>query len=61
MLRKGFIGLLIMLGSCNSQAPSKKENVADLKWSVRMANSIMTRSDSLIHHLGVKNQSGLMM
>jgi unsaturated rhamnogalacturonyl hydrolase len=25
------------------------------KWSVRMANSIMKRSDSLIHHLGVKS------
>jgi unsaturated rhamnogalacturonyl hydrolase len=25
------------------------------KWSVKMANSIMFRADSLIHHLGVKN------
>jgi unsaturated rhamnogalacturonyl hydrolase len=27
----------------------------DLKWSVKMANSVMSRADSLIHHLGVTN------
>jgi len=51
MLRKGFIVLLIMLVSCNSQAPSKKENVADLKWSVKMANSVLNRSDSLVYYV----------
>jgi unsaturated rhamnogalacturonyl hydrolase len=39
--------------SCSTSA--QKSTVTDQKWSVRMANSIMTRSDSLIHHLGVKN------
>jgi unsaturated rhamnogalacturonyl hydrolase len=43
--------LIIMLPSCNSQAPAKKENVADLKWSVRMANSVMNRSDSLVYYV----------
>jgi unsaturated rhamnogalacturonyl hydrolase len=31
------------------------EQKPEKKWSIRMANSVMLRSDSLIHHLGVTN------
>ena len=51
MIRKGFIVLLIILSSCNSQAPAKKDKAADLKWSVKMANSVMNHSDSLIYYV----------
>ena len=51
MYRSTLILLLIILSSCNSQAPAKKEKVADLKWSVKMANSVMNRSDSLIYYV----------
>jgi unsaturated rhamnogalacturonyl hydrolase len=43
--------LTVILSSCNTQPPAKKENVAELKWSVKMANSIMNRSDSLIYYV----------
>jgi unsaturated rhamnogalacturonyl hydrolase len=51
MLRKGFIVVLILLSSCNSQAPAKKAGTLNLKWSVRMANTVMNRSDSLIYYV----------
>lgn len=42
-------GGLLVLPSCG------QGRSAGVKWSVRMANSIMKSSDSLVHHLGVKN------
>ena len=43
--------VLILLSSCNSQASCKKDKTVDLKWSVKMANSVMNRSDSLIYYV----------
>ena len=47
----GIISLLyITIVLCNGQVSES----AKLKWSTRMANSVMLRADSLIHHLDVK-------
>jgi len=43
-----------MLSACNSQAPAKKAGTMDLKWSVRMANSVMNQSDSLVYYVDRK-------
>ena len=51
MLRKGFIILTIILSSCHTQAPTKKDKTTDLKWSVRMANSVLNRSDTLVYYV----------
>jgi unsaturated rhamnogalacturonyl hydrolase len=51
MIRKRFIILLIMLSACNFQAQNKKNKAENLKWSVRMANSVINRSDSLIYYV----------
>ena len=49
--------LLISTASINYgfTDPLKNDQVGQPKWSVRMANSVMLRADSLIHHLGVIN------
>jgi unsaturated rhamnogalacturonyl hydrolase len=51
MIRKRFIILLIMLSACNFQAQNKRNKAENLKWSVRMANSVISRSDSLIYYV----------
>jgi len=51
MIRKRFIILLIMLSAFNLQAQNKKNKAENLKWSVRMANSVISRSDSLIYYV----------
>jgi unsaturated rhamnogalacturonyl hydrolase len=51
MYRSTLILLLTILSSCNSQAPARKDKVAGVKWSVKMANSVMNRSDSLIYYV----------
>ena len=43
--------LVIVTILCNGQVSES----AKPKWSIRMANSVMLRADSLIHHLGVIN------
>jgi unsaturated rhamnogalacturonyl hydrolase len=37
--------------SGQSQSPVKKSGSSDLKWSVRMANTVLKRSDSLIYYV----------
>jgi unsaturated rhamnogalacturonyl hydrolase len=53
MKKNSFLTLVIisplLIASCNGSRG------IDEKWSVRIANSIMMKSDSLIHHLGVKS------
>ncbi len=51
MHKKVIVLLIIVLSSCNFGAQDKKTRTAAGKWSVRMANSAMTRSDSLIHYV----------
>jgi unsaturated rhamnogalacturonyl hydrolase len=48
-----FLGLSVF--ACNGQNTTNKPGLNDQKWSVRMANAVIFRADSLIHHLGVKN------
>ncbi len=43
-----FISIFI---SSNAQAPLKKVPAAGEKWSVRMANSVLAKSDSLIYYV----------
>lgn len=50
----GVIILIIMLSACNFQSQSKKERShgpVDAKWSVRMANTVIGRSDSLVFYV----------
>ena len=52
MYRKGLIILLIaLLSACSSHAPANKSKGDSLKWSVRMANSVINRSDSLVYYV----------
>ncbi|TFG41319.1 MAG: glycosyl hydrolase family 88 [Bacteroidia bacterium] len=51
MYIKSLIFLVIILSACNSGAPAKNDKAKDLKWSVRMANSVMNRSDSLVYYV----------
>ncbi len=51
MLIKGSIVLLIMLSACSLHSQEKKNKPDKSKWSVRMANSVMTRSDSLVYYV----------
>jgi unsaturated rhamnogalacturonyl hydrolase len=52
---KAVVSVLLLLISFPADDLSTENGRKPGKWSVRMANSIMARSDSLIHHLGVKN------
>jgi unsaturated rhamnogalacturonyl hydrolase len=51
MYRTNLIILFIFLSACNFQAQDKKSNHTLSKWSVRMANSVLNRSDSLIYYV----------
>jgi unsaturated rhamnogalacturonyl hydrolase len=51
MIKLTFAALLIVITGCGSGAPEKTKNVEQKKWSVRMANSVMVQSDSLIHYV----------
>ena len=51
MYRSTLILLLTILSSCITQAPAKKDEQNALKWSVRMANSVLNRSDSLVYYV----------
>ncbi len=51
------ISLLIILAafiSCTGQSSNKKSSRAGLKWSARMANTVMTQSDSLTGYVAGK-------
>jgi unsaturated rhamnogalacturonyl hydrolase len=51
MYRTFIILIFIMLSACNSKAPAKKTGTINLKWSVKMANSVLNRSDSLVYYV----------
>ncbi|MCX6320823.1 MAG: glycoside hydrolase family 88 protein [Bacteroidia bacterium] len=43
--------LLVAATACNFQPKVQKNNQSELKWSVKMANSVLARSDSLIYYV----------
>ena len=49
MIKKISVALLLILTVCNTQGQNQKSG--QLKWSVRMANTVMAQSDSLIHYV----------
>ncbi|MCE5346652.1 MAG: glycoside hydrolase family 88 protein [Bacteroidales bacterium] len=51
MNQKIIILLLVALVGCNFQTESQKNKRSELKWSIRMANSVLARSDSLIYYV----------
>lgn len=53
MKRKTFysILLLVMFSECSALNTEKKNVSADIKWSVKMANTVLARSDSLIYYV----------
>lgn len=46
--------ILIMFSACTGQKEANKNGDADLKWSVKMANTVLAKSDSLIHYVDGK-------
>jgi unsaturated rhamnogalacturonyl hydrolase len=51
MYRKLFFILLLGVAACNLRSQDQKNTLSKQKWSVRMANSVLTRSDSLIYYV----------
>lgn len=51
MFRKSIITILVILTACGFKTTDKSKNLASDKWSVRMANTVLSRSDSLIHYV----------
>jgi unsaturated rhamnogalacturonyl hydrolase len=51
MSKKGLLILLFMLPACGLTTHENKGKSANSKWSVRMANSVMNRSDSLVYYV----------
>ncbi len=51
MYKKAVLILLMGVTACNLQSQDQKSNPNKLKWSVRMANSVLSRSDSLIYYV----------
>jgi unsaturated rhamnogalacturonyl hydrolase len=49
MYLKVALVLLFVINACNVKVQEKKVNQVKDKWSIRMANTIMTQADSLIH------------
>ena len=46
--------MILMLSACSFQAQDNKKKSADLtslKWSLRMANTVLSRSDSLVYYV----------
>lgn len=50
------IALVLLMGTvaCNFQAQNKNTVKTDVKWSVRMANTVIAKSDSLIYYVDGK-------
>jgi len=46
-----FLLLLSAFVACTGQTSNKKSSSADLKWSVKMANTVMTQADSLTKYV----------
>jgi unsaturated rhamnogalacturonyl hydrolase len=55
-MRKGYflLMMLLMLYACGLKSADQQNKDSNTRWSVRMANSVMTRSDSLIRYLNPK-------
>jgi unsaturated rhamnogalacturonyl hydrolase len=51
MNKKAFLFLFLSIVSCALQSQDQKTNQTKQKWSVRMANSVLSRSDSLIYYV----------
>ena len=51
MFKKYILVCLLAFSACNFQAQDQKKLLPDQKWSVRMANSVISRSDSLIYYV----------
>jgi unsaturated rhamnogalacturonyl hydrolase len=51
MRKKIIIVFVFLLPACNFQAQDQKGIHGELKWSLRMANTVITRSDSLIYYV----------
>ncbi|MBP8959247.1 MAG: glycoside hydrolase family 88 protein [Bacteroidales bacterium] len=51
MYKKLIFLLLIVTIGCNIQSQQTKKNENEIKWSVRMANTVMEQADSLIHYV----------
>jgi unsaturated rhamnogalacturonyl hydrolase len=51
MYKKTIIGFLIAFQACNFQAQDQEKKADESKWSIRMANTILARSDSLIYYV----------
>jgi len=49
----GRIAIIILIGitACSVSPRGKKQEQPDLKWSLRMANTVLSTSDSLIHYV----------
>ena len=51
MYRKIILILLVAATACSFQPKVQKNKQSELKWSVKMANSVLARSDSLIYYV----------
>ncbi len=51
MSRFIFIMSFILFSSCGSHTSSEKKTDSELLWSVRMANTVINRSDSLVYYV----------
>jgi unsaturated rhamnogalacturonyl hydrolase len=51
MYRKIFFVLLIGVAVINLQAQDRNNSPGNQKWSVRMANTVLSKSDSLIYYV----------
>ena len=51
MFKKVISILIIALSACTFQPRDKRSNVPSEKWSVRMANTVIARSDSLVFYV----------
>ena len=51
MYKKNIIAFLLITAACNFQGQTLTNRQHDPKWSIRMANTILTTSDSLIYYV----------
>lgn len=51
MSRFIFIMIFILFSSCGPHTSSEKKTDSELLWSVRMANTVINRSDSLVYYV----------
>jgi unsaturated rhamnogalacturonyl hydrolase len=51
MYKKIILVSLLIISACSFQAQDQKKKLPDQKWSIKMANSVIARSDSLIYYV----------